>query len=509
MITLRPITRGFHVVWPDETLTDALGMPGDFAFVIQNGTAPLVYGPKLPIKDGNWRGVWPTSVSLSGAVTSVNGYVGVVALTKTDLSLGNVDNTSDANKPVSTAQQTALDGKVTKNANITAATKTKITYDAKGLVTAGADATQDDIGDGSTYKQFSATEKTKLAGIATAATANQTDAYLLARANHTGTQAQSTVTSLVSDLAGKEPSITGGTTSQYWRGDKSWQTLDKSAVGLPNVDNTSDANKPVSTAAQTALNLKADDSSVVHLAGTEVITGAKTINDANFTIQDDADNTKKAKFEASGITTATTRTYTLPNSSGTIYVSGGTDVPVADGGTGRSTSSISYGIIAAGTTATGAHQTISPGTSGQFLKSAGASALASFAAITQSDVTNLVSDLALKAPLASPTFTGTVSGVTAAMVGLGNVNNTADSSKSVASAATLTTPRNIGGVAFNGSVDISLTSGSSMLKGNGSGGFSNAVAGTDYVGSTTVAKISQGTTAPSSPTTGDIWIDTN
>lgn len=42
--------------------------------------------------------------------------------------------------------------------------------------------------------------------------------------------------------------------------------------------------------------------------------------------------------------------------------------------------------------------------------------------------------LALKAPLASPTFTGTVSGVTAAMVGLGNVNNTADSAKPVSTA---------------------------------------------------------------------------
>lgn len=31
--------------------------------------------------------------------------------TKGDVGLSNVDNTSDANKPVSTAQQTALDGK--------------------------------------------------------------------------------------------------------------------------------------------------------------------------------------------------------------------------------------------------------------------------------------------------------------------------------------------------------------------------------------------------------------
>jgi hypothetical protein len=55
-----------------------------------------------------------------------------------------------------------------------------------------------------------------------------------------------------------EGTITAGTTAQYWRGDKSWQTLNKGAVGLTNVDNTSDANKPISTAAQSALDAKAD-----------------------------------------------------------------------------------------------------------------------------------------------------------------------------------------------------------------------------------------------------------
>jgi hypothetical protein len=64
----------------------------------------------------------------------------------------------------------------------------------------------------------------------------------------------------VPGLANKENTIAAGTTSQYWRGDKTWQTLDKSAVGLGNVDNTSDANKPVSTAVQTALNAKEDKS---------------------------------------------------------------------------------------------------------------------------------------------------------------------------------------------------------------------------------------------------------
>lgn len=42
-------------------------------------------------------------------------------------------------------------------------------------------------------------------------------------------------------------------------------------------------------------------------------------------------------------------------------------------------------------------------------------------------------------------------------VGLGNVDNTADANKNVASAATLTTARKINGVDFNGSADITIT----------------------------------------------------
>lgn len=60
----------------------------------------------------------------------------------------------------------------------------------------------------------------------------------------------------VPGLAGKEPTLVAGNSTQYYRGDKSWQTLDKAAVGLANVDNTTDANKPISTAMQTALNAK-------------------------------------------------------------------------------------------------------------------------------------------------------------------------------------------------------------------------------------------------------------
>lgn len=51
----------------------------------------------------------------------------------------------------------------------------------------------DTLTDGTTNKAFLATERTKLSGIATSATANSADATLLARANHTGTQTASTI----------------------------------------------------------------------------------------------------------------------------------------------------------------------------------------------------------------------------------------------------------------------------------------------------------------------------
>lgn len=46
-----------------------------------------------------------------GIVISVNGRTGEVILTKTDVGLSNVDNTADIDKPISTAQQTALNAK--------------------------------------------------------------------------------------------------------------------------------------------------------------------------------------------------------------------------------------------------------------------------------------------------------------------------------------------------------------------------------------------------------------
>ena len=68
----------------------------------------------------------------------------------------------------------------------------------------------------------------------------------------------------------------------------------KEQVGLGNVDNTSDANKPISTATQNALSLKADDSAVVHLTGDETISGAKTFTTSPLvpSIADTTDSTQ-------------------------------------------------------------------------------------------------------------------------------------------------------------------------------------------------------------------------
>ena len=209
---------------------------------------------------------------------------------KTSLALNNVDNTSDANKPVSSAQQTALDakqatlvsgtniktvnntsllgsgniaissavawggvtgtlsdqtdlqtaldGKVDENTAITGATKTKITYDAKGLVTAGADLAAGDIPSG-----------IDAAKISTGLISNAEFDYLNGLTDNIQTQ-----------FTGKQDVLVSATNIKTIEGQSLLGSgnidLAKGDVGLGNVDNTSDANKPVSTATQTALDAK-------------------------------------------------------------------------------------------------------------------------------------------------------------------------------------------------------------------------------------------------------------
>lgn len=96
--------------------------------------------------------------------------------------------------PNQTDLQTALDGKVDENTAITGATKTKITYDAKGLVTSGADATTADINDSTNRRYVS-------------------DAQLVVIGNTSGTNTgDNAVNSLYSGLASsKQDTLVSGT----------------------------------------------------------------------------------------------------------------------------------------------------------------------------------------------------------------------------------------------------------------------------------------------------------
>jgi hypothetical protein len=99
------------------------------------------------------------TVSASGATWTIDNAVVsndkiATGIDAAKLGDGSVSNTEfQYLNGVNSAIQTQLDAKVDENAAITGATKTKITYDAKGLVTAGADATTADIAD-STDKRY-------------------------------------------------------------------------------------------------------------------------------------------------------------------------------------------------------------------------------------------------------------------------------------------------------------------------------------------------------------------
>ncbi len=82
-------------------------------------------------------------------VQSVASKTGAISLVKSDVGLGNVDNTADTNKPISTATQTALNGKA--DVNTTDALDTRI----DALETAGIVS----LTDGATIATNAATGK--------------------------------------------------------------------------------------------------------------------------------------------------------------------------------------------------------------------------------------------------------------------------------------------------------------------------------------------------------------
>lgn len=109
-------------------------------------------------------------------VTSVAGRTGAVTLTKTDIGLDNVDNTSDDDKPISTATQTALDSKVDKvegkglsQEDFTTELKSKLdglsNYDDSTITEALSNKVDKISGKGLSTNDYTTEEKTKLEGI--------------------------------------------------------------------------------------------------------------------------------------------------------------------------------------------------------------------------------------------------------------------------------------------------------------------------------------------------------
>lgn len=87
-------------------LTDV--QEGDVAIQTGNpGRGTYILGPGSPANEASWS----MFVVPDSPVSSVNGYTGIVILGKGDIGLGNVDNTSDAAKPISGPTQTALNSK--------------------------------------------------------------------------------------------------------------------------------------------------------------------------------------------------------------------------------------------------------------------------------------------------------------------------------------------------------------------------------------------------------------
>ena len=175
------------------------GVP--FAFSAQNAT--------------NITGVVPINNGGTSATTALDARI--------NLGLGNVDNTSDLNKPISTATQTALnlkEDKANKSTDIIADANSTIKYPSVKIIKDYIDS-QSSVG---TVADATTTSKGKiqLAG------------------DLTGTA----IAPIISNNAVTDAKVAFG--------------INPSKVGLGNVDNTSDLNKPISTATQTALNLKED-----------------------------------------------------------------------------------------------------------------------------------------------------------------------------------------------------------------------------------------------------------
>jgi hypothetical protein len=195
---------------------------------------------------GDLSGTASSPTIAAGAITDAKIATGISA---TKVGLGNVNNTSDLLKPISSATQTALDAKASSaslalKAPIDAPTFTgTVSGITKTMVGLGnADNTTDALKPISTATQSALDLKASISAL-----------NLKANTSDLSLKADITDLNLKAPIA--SPTFTGLVSG-----------ITKAMVGLAAVDNTTDLLKPISTATQTALNLKAS------LTGIETLT---------------------------------------------------------------------------------------------------------------------------------------------------------------------------------------------------------------------------------------------
>lgn len=216
-----------------------------------------------PSGDGNLH-VPATGTGNNGRVLRAGATAGSMSwsdFNKTDVGLGNVDNTADADKPISTATQTALDAKANSSHvhAISGVTGLQTALDSKAnLVHTHAftdiPGLQTAIDGKANVVHSHSTATTLVDGFLSAADKAKLDSVAANANAYTHPSGDGNLHVPATGTTNDGRFLRAGSTA----GSLSWSNLTKSEIGLGNVDNTADINKPISTATQTALDAKAN-----------------------------------------------------------------------------------------------------------------------------------------------------------------------------------------------------------------------------------------------------------